>query len=267
MSQPPTGEAPPPPPEQSPGQGYILPPTAPYPIPPQPAPPHAVSPVVPQPPGQPVPPPLAQPVPPQPPGQPADSYPTSTPPYTGVVSAPPAGGPVPEMGMPGPSPYPAGPVSAPPPADPTVVGAAYLPTPPPKPRTVSVLAVVAALLLVASGVMTALYMVKSNELTRTKKELSAQISERDGTIEANTAEIEKLKQDLAAANEEIESVEQDLAGTEEARKELERQKGVIAECLTLLGEAGDAAAEGDKEAYEEIIEELEPVCDEAGSYL
>ena len=162
------------------------------------------------------------------------------------------------------------PVSAPPPTDPTMIGLPYGSPPTQQGRgrgAVVALAVVAALLFVFGGVMTGLFVAKSSELDRTRKDLTAQVAERDATIEANHAEIEKLKQDLEAANDKIAAVEQDLAGTEEARKELQRQKSVIAECLALLGEAGEAAAAGNRSAYERTVEKLEPVCDEAGRYL
>ncbi|TNH26302.1 hypothetical protein FHG89_21560 [Micromonospora orduensis] len=219
--------------------------------------------------------PAGQPVPPQyTPGQPAPQYPTpqygapqptsaqhgapqaapgypaSAPPYAGQVSGPPVSGPA--YGQP---------MSAPPGISP------YGPPPAGRSRTVLVLAVVAALLFVVSGVMTGLFVTKNSELNRTEKRLTGQVSQRDGTIAANTTEISKLKTDLQTMQDKLDNTEQDLTGTRNDRDEQARQKKVIASCLDKLTTALGAAAAGNKGAYDAAMKGLDKVCDEAENYL
>ncbi|SCE73827.1 hypothetical protein GA0070607_0975 [Micromonospora coriariae] len=197
----------------------------------------------------------APPVPPQygvpqvPPG-----YPASAPPYAGQVSAPPVSGPgygQPMSAPPGMAP-PYGPPMAP------VSG---------RGRAVLVLALVAALLFVVSGVMTGLFVTRSNELNRTEKRLTGQVGQRDDTIAANSTEISKLKTDLQTMQEKLDNTEQDLTGTRNDRDEQARQKKIIASCLDKLTTALGAAAAGNKSAYDAAMKGLDKVCDEADNYL
>ncbi|MET7822811.1 hypothetical protein [Micromonospora zamorensis] len=230
--------------------------------------PHPVAQPAPQPytPGQ-VPPqyPANPPVPPQygmPQGSPG--YPASAPPYTGQpMSAPPMS--APPVSGPGYGP----PMSAPP-----VSGPGYGPPygPPGAPaggrgRAVLVLALVAALLFVVSGVMTGLFVTKNNELNRTEKRLTGQVSQRDGTIAANATEITRLKADLGTMQAKLDNTEQDLTGTRNDRDEQARQKTVIASCLDKLTTALGAASAGNKAAYDAAMKGLDKVCDEAENYL
>ncbi|HEX5595635.1 MAG TPA: hypothetical protein VFX61_06370 [Micromonosporaceae bacterium] len=144
---------------------------------------------------------------------------------------------------------------------------AFPPAAPPKGRAALVLTIVAVLLFVLGGVMTGLYLAKSNELNSTRNDLTAQIAERDDTIGAQEKEIGELKRDVETAKDKIDSVEQNLKGTENQRDELERQKQVISKCLNLLGEAGAAANAGNRSAYEKAMKEADKVCDEADRYL
>jgi outer membrane murein-binding lipoprotein Lpp len=125
-----------------------------------------------------------------------------------------------------------------------------------KPSAILVLAVVAGLLFVLGGIMTGLFFAKSSELSRTERDLAA-----------NVQQIDKLNRDVKAANERAAKTQQALTGTQNSRKEIERQKQVIARCLTLLVEVGQAANNGDRSAYEEAVEEAEKVCEEADRYL
>ncbi|MEU4399496.1 hypothetical protein [Micromonospora orduensis] len=182
--------------------------------------------------------------------QPTPGYPASAPPYAGQVSGPPVSGPA--YGQP---------MSAPP-------GMSPYGTPPAgRSRTVLVLAVVAALLFVVSGVMTGLFVTKNSELNRTEKRLTGQVSQRDGTIAANTTEISKLKTDLQTMQDKLDNTEQDLTGTRNDRDEQARQKKVIASCLDKLTTALGAAAAGNKGAYDAAMKGLDKVCDEAENYL
>ncbi|MET8309158.1 hypothetical protein [Micromonospora sp. NPDC005173] len=220
----------------------------------------------------------AQPVPPQygvP--QAAPTYPASTPPYAGQVSAPPHGQPMsapPVSGSTYGQPMSAPPVSGPaygqPMSAPPGMAPPYGPAGAPaggRGRAVLVLALVAALLFVVSGVMTGLYVTKNGELNRTEKRLTGQVSERDGTIAANTTEITKLKSDLQTMQDKLDNTEQDLTGTRNDRDEQARQKKVIASCLDKLTTALGAAAAGNKSAYDAAMKGLDKVCDEAENYL
>ncbi|MEU7844198.1 hypothetical protein AB0B39_24900 [Micromonospora sp. NPDC049114] len=212
-------------------------------------------------------------------------YPASAPPYAGQpMSAPPVSGPA--YGQPMSAPPVSGPaygqpMSAPPMSAPPVSGPAYgqpmsgppgmapygAPAAPRRGRAVLVLALVAALLFVVSGVMTGLFVTKNNELNRTEKRLTGQVSQRDGTIAANTTEIAKLKTDLQALQDKLDNTEQDLTGTRNDRDEQARQKKVIASCLDKLTTALGAAAAGNKGAYDAAMKGLDKVCDEAENYL
>jgi hypothetical protein len=200
------------------------------------------------------------------------------PPYYGPVSGIPASG-VPASGVPasgvpasgGPQAYP-GPVYSGAPLEQPMSGppGSGLPygAPPPsgggKTRKVLVLSVVVALLFTVGAVMTGLFVIKSNELTRTDRQLTGQVADRDTRITADGQEIERLKRDLQAATDRIKAVEQDLTGTKNDRDEQARQKAVIANCLDLFSTAMTASSQA---AFDKAIKEAEKVCDEADGYL
>ncbi|MFF0233356.1 hypothetical protein [Micromonospora sp. NPDC005254] len=207
-------------------------------------------------------------------------YPASAPPYAGQpMSAPPVSGPA--YGQPMSAPPVSGPAYGQPMSAPPVSGPAYgqpmsgppgmvpygAAAAPRRGRAVLVLALVAALLFVLSGVMTGLFVTKNNELNRTEKRLTGQVSQRDGTIAANTTEIGKLKTDLQAMQDKLDNTEQDLTGTRNDRDEQARQKKVIASCLDKLTTALGAAGAGNKGAYDAAMKGLDKVCDEAENYL
>jgi chromosome segregation ATPase len=134
-------------------------------------------------------------------------------------------------------------------------------------RAARILGVAAGLLLVLSVTMTGLYVNKSSDLERTEKRLTAQISERDGTIAANQTEIDKLRAELQTVREKLADTEQDLTGTRNDRDEQARQKQIIATCLDKLTRALAAAATNNKAAYDKATQGLNKVCDEAENYL
>ncbi|PWU53815.1 hypothetical protein DLJ46_00545, partial [Micromonospora globispora] len=136
-----------------------------------------------------------------------------------------------------------------------------------KGRTTLILAVVAGLLFVLGGVMTGLFITKNNELNRTEKNLTAQVSERDGTIAANKQEMDKLKADLQTVRDKLADTQQDLTGTKNDRDEQARQKKVIATCLDKLTTAMAAASAGDRAAFDKANKGLNKICDEAENYL
>lgn len=186
------------------------------------------------------------------------SSPVSGPAYTQPMSAPPMSAP-PVSGPGFDQPMSAPPGSVPPYGPPAAGGG--------KGRTTLILAVVAGLLFVLGGVMTGLFITKNSELNRTEKRLTAQVSERDGTIAANKQEIDKLKTDLQTVQDKLADTEQDLTGTKNDRDEQARQKKVIASCLDKLTTAIAAASVGDKAAFDKANKGLDKVCDEAENYL
>jgi hypothetical protein len=194
------------------------------------------------------------------------AYPASAPPYAGQpMSGPPVSGPAygqPMSGPPVSGPAYGQPMSGPPGMAP--YGAAPAPR---RSRAVLVLALVATLLFLVSGVMTGLFVTKNNELNRTEKRLNAQVSQRDGTIAANTTEIGRLKTELQVMQDKLDNTEQDLTGTRNDRDEQARQKKVIASCLDKLTTALGAAAAGNKGQYDAAMKGLDKVCDEAENYL
>ncbi|MFI5485103.1 hypothetical protein ACIBXA_03525 [Micromonospora echinaurantiaca] len=130
-----------------------------------------------------------------------------------------------------------------------------------------VLAVVAGLLFVLGGVMTGLFVTTSGKLDRTEKQMASQVSQRDGTIAANATEIEKLKADLQSVQDKLADTEQDLTGTRNDRDEQARQKKIIATCLDKLTTALNAAATGNRAAFDKANKGLDKVCNEAEDYL
>ncbi|MFI7073130.1 hypothetical protein [Micromonospora sediminicola] len=276
MSQPPigAGDNPPPPPGGTvygnPYGGQATPPSygpaQPDPIRPQPPVPGQYAPEAA--PGQYAP--GAAPVPA--PGQPMSAPPVSGPGYgPQPMSAPPVSGPgyppmsAPPVSGPGYGPQPmSGPPGTVPPYAPTGFG-------PPagatagggRGRTALILGIVAGLLLVLGGVMTGLYVTTNGKLDKAER----QVSQRDGTIAANSQEIEKLKGELKTVQERLADTEQDLTGTKNDRDEQARQKKVIANCLDKLTTAITAASRGDKAGFEAANKGLDKVCDEAENYL
>ncbi|GAA2708302.1 hypothetical protein ACFY2R_06400 [Micromonospora olivasterospora] len=237
-------------PAPQPGQPAVPPPVPPA-APPVPPPAPAFGQ---QPPSAPPAPPFGQQPQSAPPfGQPVSTPPVSGPGYPQPMSVPPASGPGFGQPMSGP------PGSAPPYGAPGTGGKGK--------RTALVLGLVAALLLVLGGVMTGLYVTKSSELNRTEQRLTAQVSERDGTIAANKTEIEKLKADLQSVRDKLSDTEQDLTGTRNDRDEQARQKKVIATCLDKLTSALAAAAANNKAAYDKATQGMNKICDEAENYL
>ncbi|MET7709381.1 hypothetical protein [Micromonospora sp. NPDC005413] len=188
-------------------------------------------------------------------GQPTSAPPTSGPGYGQPTSAPPTFGP--GYGQPMSAP----PGMAPPPYGPPGVQPAG------RGRLVLGLILVAALFFVISGVMTVLFVTKNDQLNRTEKRLTAQVSQRDDTIATNTTEIAKLRTDLQAMQAKLDNTEQDLTGTRNDRDEQTRQKKVIASCLDKLTTALGAAAAGNKGAYDTAMKGLDKVCNEAEDYL
>jgi uncharacterized protein (DUF3084 family) len=132
---------------------------------------------------------------------------------------------------------------------------------------VLVLAVVAGLLFILGGVMTALYIGKSGDLDRTEKNLNAQVASRDEQLTAKSTEIDTMKRDLEAANAKLATTEQNLAGTQNAKDQTEKEKAAIAKCLNLVNTFISELADGDRAGAEKAADALAAPCREADKYL
>jgi hypothetical protein len=213
---------------------------------------------------------------------PADAYgqPQSVPPAHGGYGQPQSGAPYgqpmsapPQSGAPyGQQQHSAPPMSAPPMSAPPGSAPPYgAPAAPAAKsgagRNVLVLAIVAGLLLVLSGVMTGLYVAKSSDLDATERTLTSRVAERDTTITTNKTEIDRLTKELQTAKDKLGNVEQDLTGTKNDRDQQLKEKQVIAKCLDQLTTALSAAASGNRTAYNNAIKGLDKVCNEAEKYL
>jgi hypothetical protein len=164
------------------------------------------------------------------------------------------------------------PMSGPPMSGPPISGApmpvsgGFPGAPAPAPKrgmTTPILATLTALLLLAAGVMTALYFTKSSDL----KSAKSTIATRNSTITDRDAQIKKLQTDLQAKSDELAKAKQDLTGSQNQTQELKKEKDTIKQCITLLGEAGDLQDKGDSAGAAAKEKQAKPICDQAFIYL
>jgi septal ring factor EnvC (AmiA/AmiB activator) len=142
-------------------------------------------------------------------------------------------------------------------------GAAVGPVGPPRARrgaATVVLAVLMVLFLVLAGVTTTMLVLKNGDYNRT-------VAQRDLTITNQNQQIDKVKGDLQQTKDDLDKTRTDLGGSQKQADELKRQKQVISQCISLLGEASDANKRGDPTTANAKLTEAKPVCDEAGKYL
>jgi hypothetical protein len=197
------------------------------------------------------------PVPPQPAG--AHDYPAGPAFSAGSASLPPPGSPVPISG----------------PLDPGGSWGPPGPGPQPMPRRAGggsrmplvLVSVIAGLLLVVGGVMTYLWVSASSELDDTRIELTGEVDQLNGTVGERDTEIDRLNDELQQAQDELADAQTALEGTENQVDILEEEKDTIRACLVLFGEADAAIQAGDDAQAEAILEEAEPVCEEANRAL
>jgi hypothetical protein len=132
------------------------------------------------------------------------------------------------------------------------------PQPPPQKRSLAVpiLASLLALAVIAAGIFIGLYVDKSSKLSKSQ----TLASQRQSTIEATNAELDKTKKDLQTRTDELTRAQQDLRGTTADNNENKRQRDVIAKCLKLTYEA---LAATNKAAFDAKLAELKEPCDEA----
>jgi TolA-binding protein len=129
------------------------------------------------------------------------------------------------------------------------------------------LSVLLALFVLVAGVMTTLYVTKSSELNKTRKDLTAQVSDRDAKLTTQGKDLDQAKKDLQGKIDELNDVKQQLTGSQNTTEELKRQKQVIAKCIALLTEARRLADQGKTSQAQAKVREAEPVCTEADRYL
>ena len=194
------------------------------------------------------------------PGQPFSSPPAPNQPY----SSPPAGyGPEPAPSFSGPGygndPYAAGlpPTSGP------ALGPGMGPVPPsgqPKNKLVPIFAALMVVFLLATAVVTVLYITKNGDYNDYKKAANTKEQQLSG-------DLKKTQDDLKKAQEDLASTKRDLGGAQDQADELKRQKQVISNCIRLLVEAGDAAEAGNAALAQQKSAEATPVCNEADRYL
>jgi hypothetical protein len=203
-------------------------------------------------------------------GYAAVPQPGSAPPYDQGYAAP-VSSPPPFSGPPAysaPPPFSAPPAYPPPfsgpPAPGTPIGG---PAPARGRPTVLILGVAAALFFVLGGVMAGLFLTKSNELDTTRKDLTAQVNERDSTITGKNDEITKLQGELDKAKSDLDQTKQTLTGTQNDRDQIEKEKQVIARCLTLFSQSMDAALAGDRAGVNRLSGPLDKACTEAEKYV
>jgi septal ring factor EnvC (AmiA/AmiB activator) len=116
------------------------------------------------------------------------------------------------------------------------------------------------LFLLLAGVMTTMLVLKNGDYNKT-------VAQRDVTISNQNTQIDRLKGDLQQTKDDLDKTRTDLGGSQKQADELKRQKQVISNCITLLGEASDANRRGDTTTANAKLTEAKPVCDEAGKYL
>jgi outer membrane murein-binding lipoprotein Lpp len=162
-----------------------------------------------------------------PPAAPAPSWPASTPPYA-TSGAPPY-----------------------------ATSGAYGQPPPAGGRAPTlVLVVVAVALFLLAGVMTGLYVAKSNQLGDTRETLNGQVADRDKTIKTNQDKITQLETDNKTANDELGKNKQDLT-------DVTKERDALLPCMRRFLEALDAAGAGNDSALDTALRQARTACENA----
>src|SRR5947207_2427613 len=156
------------------------------------------------------------------------------------------------------------PMSGAPMSGPPISG--YPAGPAPAPRrgpAVPVLAAATVLFVLVAGVMSALFITRSNALASSKKTVAA----RNSTISERDAQVKKLQNDLQAKSDELDKAKQDLTGSQNQTQELKKEKDTIKQCITMLGDATDLRDKGDTAGAQTKEAQAKPICDQAFIYL
>jgi hypothetical protein len=130
-------------------------------------------------------------------------------------------------------------------------------------RTVILLSVALAVLLVVGLTMSGLFISKNTEQNQTQDRLAASqadVSDRDG-------QIKKLQKTVTDETNKRTTAEQRLKGTESSLGSANSQKQTISQCLRLLLQALDAAGKGDKARTAALTKQLDAPCTKAQKLL
>lgn len=138
-----------------------------------------------------------------------------------------------------------------------------VPAPARRSPAMPIFASLAVVFLLAAAILTVLFITKNGDYNDQKKVAS----QRQENINSLQADLDKTKADLQKAQDDLAATKRDLGGAQGQADELKRQKAVISRCITLAGEAADAAAAGNAALANAKRAEAAPVCDEAGKYL
>jgi flagellar basal body-associated protein FliL len=131
-----------------------------------------------------------------------------------------------------------------------------------RPRVI-VLVCLLVVFVVATAVMTALFVAKSGDYTRARRTVAA----RSSNLQAERAHNQQLSSDLQSTRDELDKVKQDLEGIQKQADELRHEKQVITDCVNLLAQASDAQHSGDPAGAQAKLRQARAVCVEAQRYL
>lgn len=185
------------------------------------------------------------------------SLPTPAPPPVPELASAPPGPTAPPWAPPGPVPQP-----GPAPYPPARAGGGGG-----RKAAVVILSVLAGLLLVGGGLMTYLWLDTAGELDDTRTDLTSQINELSGTVEARDGEIDRLGIELRETEDALTDAQTQLEGTGNRVEQLEEDQDTIRECIFLLGEANAALEDENEARADSLLEAAEPICDEADRIL
>jgi hypothetical protein len=148
----------------------------------------------------------------------------------------------------------------PPTSGPGQFGGPSAPTGQPKNKLVPIFASLMVVFLLATAVVSVLYITKNGDYNDTVK--AAQTKETQ-----LSSDLKKSQDDLKKAQEDLASTKRDLGGSQAQADELARQKAVISKCFKLLIEASQAISAGNQALADQKRAEYTPVCNEADKYL
>lgn len=130
-----------------------------------------------------------------------------------------------------------------------------------------VVAVIAGLALVGSGVLGFLWWDTDRELTETRDRLTSEVELLTGQSADQQEEISSLERELQHSADELAITQRDLEGAQNRVDQLRDEQGVIRRCVALNAEVVDAILSDDQAAFDAVVDEAEEVCDEADSIL
>jgi cell division protein FtsL len=135
---------------------------------------------------------------------------------------------------------------------------AYPPVAPPKSRraAVIILTILTALLTMATGVMTTLYLLKANEA----KQLNQKITAHESTISSQ-------RHDLEGLNRQVDDVKRQLTSAQDESTQLHTANDAIAKCLNTIYDFWDLLDQNKTTEARTKADEVDQLCSEADKYL